>query len=211
MIFSPAILPAVVLLLLGVIKSSDGRVLAIAFILTVISHAYSGDYPISGKRWAMYGFILASPLAAYLFVIKNKVFKIYLMLIIGLGCLSGLTSVLFRYRSPILTRQSVFLQDRLSQILRGGPIFQEPIRSFEEIVPAGAVVATYINENSYEYPLFGYKLTRTIIPLNSFWRGLQPVPENADYLLWADDFNGVFSRNEADIHLGKDWYLRKLK
>jgi len=204
--------PVMFLSILGIIKSPYAKVLSIAMIMFIFMHAYSGGYVNGGRgRWAIYGAVFISPLAGYLFLAKNVLLRVYLSTIIAIGCLAGLTSVLFRYRSPILTSQSVFLQDRITQILRDAPVFQKPITSFEEIVPPGVMVATCINENSYEYPLFGYKLTRTIIPLNSFCRGLQPVPEEADYLLWADDFDEIFNRRRDDIHLGKDWWLRKLR
>ena len=85
------------------------------------------------------------------------------------------------------------------------------LKNFDKIVPPKAVVAVCLNPHSYEYPLFGYKLTRIIIPINSFWRGLQPIPATVQYLLWANDFDEIFNRTDSDVYLGKDWYLRKLK
>ena len=203
--------PAVFLALLGIIKFPAGRVFAVAAILFLLMQAYSGPYEPNRGRYFIEAAVFTVPVAGYLFLSRNKLVRGYLLLVVILGCISAFTAVLFRYRSPVLTRESVFSQDRLGQVLRNGPVFQPPIRNFEELVPPDAVVAVCLNPNSFEYPLFGYKLTRTIIPLNSFWRGLRPVHANADYLLWAEDFDYVFSRNKSDIYLGKDWHLRKLK
>jgi hypothetical protein len=79
-------------------------------------------------------------------------------------------------------------------------------------VPIDAKVAVYLKSDTtyspFEYPLFGEKLTRTIIPINSFVNGLIPIPENADYLLY--DLGYPCANVSDDEYLGYDWYLRKL-
>jgi len=209
--------PAGLLVLGGVLKSREGRILILATILFLLLLVYSGGYAYAGGggRWSIYAAVLASPLAGFVFVVKNKLVRIYLLVITALACFSGFISTFFRYDyfERYTDRYSLLFQDRLDQLTVDGDRWQENCRKFEEVVPAEAKVAICINPNSYEYPLFGYRLTRTIIPINSFWRGLRPVPEEAEYLLFADDeeFREVFKVAESDIHLGWDWYLRKLK
>ena len=95
----------------------------------------------------------------------------------------------------------------------------ETLERFEETVPADAVVAVCLEPNSYEYPLFGERRTRRLIPINSFRNGVQPIPPEADYLVYN------FSRSRPspyfdprDVRLGRDWldgpmdvFLKKLK
>jgi len=75
------------------------------------------------------------------------------------------------------------------------------------LVLATATVVVCLRNYFLEYPLFGAQLSRKLISLNSFWRGRQPVPHGVDYLLYSA---GYFDREDRDIKLGKDWYLRKL-
>lgn len=223
--------PAVFLLLAGAVKSPAGRILAASAVLYAIVFSFSGA---SWGHYLIYAAVLAAPCCGYLFPVRKKLWRVYTTAAAGLGCLSALTALLFQYRSPVIFDQAVWLEsrlppawrdlmpiptrtdsifsrDRLGQLLRDGPIFEVPVRRYEEEVPPGAVVAICLNPHSYEYPLFGEKLSRKLIPINSFWGGLQPIPLEADYLIWADDFHQAFGKRETDLHLGKDWWLRKLK
>jgi len=227
--------PALFLAIIGVKKHRGLGLLVLAALAFIITHAFSGVYDFGGRaRYLLPATVLALPAAGWWFYARSRALKIYLAVFVALGCVSAVTAVLFRYRSPVwfdqsvflrgrLTpdqqevwppptrRASIFLMDRLSQVLRDAPVFGERIWNYEHLVPPAATVAAALNPNSVEYPLFGLRLTRKIIPLNSFHRGLQPIPPEADYLLWADDFAEIFNRGEGDIHLGRDWWLRRLK
>ncbi len=227
----PALLWAVV----GVRQRRGPGLLALSALVFIVVHAFSGVYDFGGRaRYLLPAAVLAAPAAGWWFYFRSRALKIWLIVFAALGCLSAVTAVLFRYRSPVWFDQSVFfrgrltpaqaeawplparmdsifLRDRMSQVLRDAPIFEEAIRNYERVVPPGARVAAALNPNSVEYLLFGPRLTRRIYPLNSFHRGLQPIPPEADYLLWTDDFDEIFNRGEGDIHLGKDWWLRRLR
>ena len=86
--------------------------------------------------------------------------------------------------------------------------YYEPVKRYEALVPPGATVAVCLLEDALEYPLFGEKLTRTLIPVNSFLKGLQPIPANADFLLFTSQ---ILTPLRDDEFLGETWYLRKLK
>ncbi len=222
--------PGVLLGLVSRRRPPASRVLAASAVVCVAVHAFSGA---SWGHYTLYATVFAVPLSGFLFPPSRPLGWIALSGAAGLGAVSAVLGLLFQLRSPILFDQavwlrsclssawreeiqlpsrtdSVFARDRLGQLLRDGPVFEGAIRKFEELVPPDAVVAACLNWHSYEYPLFGRGLTRTVIPLNSFWRGLQPIPPRAEYLLWADDFEGILQRGEGDVHLGKDWYLRRL-
>jgi hypothetical protein len=106
--------------------------------------------------------------------------------------------------------QNVFELTRLEQLTtRGGSTFLEPLRSFEQLVPSNATVAIYLPPNVYEYPLFGEKLTRHIIPISQTYDNASAKPCEADYLLYSKSlFQDV---SQSDIYLGLDWYLRNIK
>lgn len=85
--------------------------------------------------------------------------------------------------------------------------YEDAVRRFDAIVPADAVVAVLLEPASFEYPLFGRGLTRRLIPINSFRSGRQPVPSDAEYLVFG---SGLEPPRSGDVHLGSDWYLRPL-
>ena len=97
---------------------------------------------------------------------------------------------------------------REEQVTRSATDYYQLIQKFDQTVPADATVAVLMYEDSMEYPLFGKGLTRTIIPVNSFLKGRQPIPSNAQYLLYFETF--PCTNLDADIYLGDGWYLRKL-
>jgi hypothetical protein len=99
--------------------------------------------------------------------------------------------------------------DRIAQLTSNYEDLQQPIELFEQLVPIDSIVAISLKKDScYEYPLFGERLTREIIPINSFRDGLQPIPEQARYLLYDESYPYPSIR---DRYLGAGWYLRKLK
>jgi hypothetical protein len=146
---------------------------------------------------------------------RRRWIRIGLLPVICLGCLSALTAVVFRDDGALVSMQadgisttSLFTMDRTAQLARNAPFMERPLRRFERLVPANAAVALALPDNSYEYPLFGPGLTRTLLPINSYVNGLQPIPPAADYLLYAE---AAFPCPDAsDIYLGHDWYLRTL-
>ncbi len=227
--------PVLLLALGGIKRRRPAGMIALAALVFIVVHAFSGVYDFGGRaRYLLPATVLALPAAGLWFYSRSKALKAYLGCFIVLGCVSAVTAVLFRYRTPVIVDQyvffrgrltmeeekawpppvrtkSVFSMDRLTQVLRDAPIFEEAIRNYERLVPPDSSVAAAVNPNSLEYLLFGRRLAREIIPINSFHRGTQPVPPEADFLLWADDFDQIFNRADGDIHLGKDWWLRRLR
>ncbi|RJP74417.1 MAG: hypothetical protein C4532_02415 [Candidatus Abyssobacteria bacterium SURF_17] len=207
----------------GLMKSSWGRVLSLATVAFLFVQSYAGPYdPWRGRYFITSAIFAVPPVGCALSSIKkgfSKPIRLYLIAVVLMGCLSAISAIIFRANRPIISMRlgstsltSVFSMDRLEQLTRTRPAYHEPIEKFESLVPKDATVAVHLYDSSYEYPLFGEKLTRTIIPVNSFWRGPQPIPEAAEYLLY---YEGAFSwyfplSDEPDVHLGADWYLRDL-
>ena len=146
---------------------------------------------------------------------KNRFFQTYLFIIVIAGCISGISASilqegkqLFTINTKGLAVQSIFSKNRIEQLTSKNFDSYEPLKNYEELVPQNAVVAIYLDIDSYEYPLFGKYLTRTIIPFNSFLNPIQPIPTNAQYLLYDDKYS---CGSGDDTSLGNNWFLRELQ
>jgi hypothetical protein len=206
----------ILLALLGVTKSSKIRLLAFSVIVFVLVQAYAGPYDPWRARYFTLCAVLAVPAIGPLLRTSNRLFRAYLFLIVVLGSFSGITAVLFRDNGAFVSARfdrfqakSIFELDRISQLTISRPDYARPAREFYALVPQDAAVALALKGDSFEYLLFGENLTRSLLPINLFDRGLQPIPDEADYLLYSPN---VFPCElPGDIHLGSDWYLRKLE
>lgn len=207
-IFGFALLgPAALLALLVVLRPPAARALAAAGLLFWMAQAFSGPYdPWRGRYFIVAG-VFVAPLAADLVTRRLPgLLKVYLVVVVLLGCLSALSAVLGRANS---VPEEVYGMDRAGQLTRNRRNYTEPVRRFETAVPPTATVAVYLGEDMFEYPLFGEGLTRRLLPVNPFDRGPQPIPPEADYLLYSSALYD--DRLPADRHLGEDWYLRDLR
>jgi hypothetical protein len=169
--------------------------------------AISGPFDPWRGRYFLTGAILATPVAGYYFNLStNEHFfiKIYFCCATLLGCLSASEAVLQRENNiPMQVRQ----EDRLGQLLRNTGLTAQH-RRFEQLVAPNDTVAIALSADSYEYPLFGEKLTRKLIPINHFILGLSPIPQEADYLLYSRRV--ITDIQPTDISLSGEWYLRPL-
>jgi Dolichyl-phosphate-mannose-protein mannosyltransferase len=203
-------------------ESPKGRWLAWGALLFIVMLSYGLAWePWHGRRAIIFACFAAPLTGWWLHWQEKKWLRYYLAVIVGIGCLSAICAVLFRHNGALipLLEKSVFQMDRLQQLTRNEPTQYEPIRKFDELTRANATVGIYLRNYYFEYPLFGERLTRKLIQLNSFWRGEKPVPQDADYLLYSQ---GYFDLKEGDIDLGRmlrgcgmsdcgHWYLRKLE
>jgi hypothetical protein len=200
------ILPIVALSLLGLIRAPGNWPLALATLFFVLAQSYSGPYDPWRGRYFIIMAVFAVPAIACCVRRPYLPWRVYLTVIVLLGCLSAFTAVLGRSNDM---PEEVYAMNRVQQLTRNRRNYTEPIRLFERIVPPGATVAVAFGEDTFEYPLFGEHLTRKLIPINSFLRGPQPIPAEADYLIYSE--NVYPDWKYKDIALGEDWYLRNLK
>ncbi len=212
---------AVFLSVFGVFKSPDVRVLSIAAVLFFLCQAYAGPYDLWRGRYFITCAVFAVPAVSTFLETRSSLGRAYLILVIVVGCLSAVSAVVLRDNRPLISFRgrtssitSVFTRDRIGQLTGSyGGKYYEAIKAFDSLVPSSATVAVclsggLVGSDFQEYPLFGRHLTRTLIPINSFEKGLQPIPATADYLLYAQ---GTFPNAcPDDILLGDDWYLRRL-
>ena len=78
-------------------------------------------------------------------------------------------------------------------------------RAFADRVPARARVGVAID--GYEYPLFGPRLGRHLVPVLARFNANQPLPADLDWLLFAN----AGAARPGDVALGAGWFLRRLK
>ncbi|HEY0111261.1 MAG TPA: DUF2723 domain-containing protein [Fibrella sp.] len=233
------IIPLLILTLLFVIRSTPHVFLGIAVLLHILALAYSAPYdPFKGRYFTETGFLGISFLALLflhprlnLAAPGRGILKSYVALVMGIGALSALGCVFFNIRAlpfawttPDGVRfPSVFEADRIRVMTLGRPDTYVPYKRFDELVPDSATVALGTINDDYEYPLYGAHLTRRLIPINPFEKGVQPIPQEATYLFFSKK---VIPPRPGDIRLGtdtaaahspyvvvpgEDYYLRKLR
>jgi hypothetical protein len=195
------------------------RVLIAAAVVFFVTQAYSGPYdPWRGRYFAAMA-VLVVPAVAWIADIRRVWLRNLVIAIVWAGCLSAIAAVVFRINSQLVSvsykgveYRSIFAMDRIEQLTRNRAEYREPLEAYEAQVPPNAVVAVFLPEDSYEYPLFGRGLTRRVIPINGFdttatGAARRPVPPDATHLLYAD---GYPCARATDIALGADWHLRRL-
>ena len=195
--------------------SKEIKILSLSALLFVIMQGFAGPYDPFRGRYFVACAVFAAPSLGLALTSKKILIKSYIIFIVLLGCYSAFSSIFFRYNGALLTKNSRFTNthsflkfDRIGQLLRNNFSYLDATRKFEELIPSDATVLTYLPEDSYEFPLFGEKLTREIIPIHLYnGKDILP-PANADYLLYSSH---IFPcANQDDEHLGEDWFIRKL-
>lgn len=193
-------------------QSPEKFFMALAALLFLVSISFSGPYDSSRGRYFSICGIFAVPLTGMWINVKTKISKIYLMAVILIGGISSVSAVVlktmpFSSNYPDKVTTNILSLDRIGQLTYNNFDYYRPIVEFEKHVPVTAKVAVFLYPNTFEYPLYGEKISREIFSINSFYKGILPIPENAQYLMYAKGYPCPLPN---DIHLGKDWFLRKL-
>ena len=187
-------------------------------LLFMVLQSFSGPYdPWRGRYFNILA-IFTLPQIGMILRLKYRWIQGYLFLIVLLGCLAAGTGLLLESNSRIINYsspergiyyESLIQKDRSAQISRMNSRYGDAIRNFDNLVPIDASVAIFLYPGYYEYPFFGEKISRSLFPIYSFTDGLQPVPDNADYLMYHMDY--PCADYEEDTHLGMDLFLRKVE
>jgi hypothetical protein len=203
--------PVVILSAIGAIRQSGGiRILAFSALLFIFVQAYAGPYDPWRGRYFACAAVIAVPTIGTCIDKKGLLLRTYVLLVISVACVSALSAVALREDGGFISighRTAIIRLDRISQLTFNRSEYAAPIREFDRLVPASATVAICLPEDSYEYPLFGNHLTRTIIPIDPYDSILQPIPENAGWLLYSDRYPYPLG---DDLSLGAGWHLRRL-
>lgn len=225
--------PLLFLVLLGLIRSRPHVFLGLAVLLHFAALAYSAPYDAFKGRYFISTALYASPFLVLLFRGRHSlhqpghyVLKSYVALVTGLACISAILAVFLNERSlPVAYRgrAAAFDTPRMEQMTWARPDLTQAYRRFDRLVPERATVALADINDDFEYPLFGKRLSRRLIPINPFTKGLQPIPPQAEYLFFAAS---VIKPQPGDLRLGtdttaamrarvitpaEDYYLRKLR
>ncbi len=231
------IFPLLVLVLLGIVRSVPHLFLGLAFGLHFAALSFSAPYdPFKGRYFIETGLFGITFLSLLFLSPKLRIdtpghawpgrpiLKAYVGFATLVGCVSALLCVFLNIRAlPFAWRgfPSAFEADRVKMMTIGRPDVYVPYKRFDELVPDTATVALGTINDDYEYPLYGPRLSRRLIAINPFEKGVQPIPKEAQYLFFA---KSVIKPQPGDIRLGtdttmtenvvvpgEDYYLRKLK
>ncbi|MEA5457476.1 hypothetical protein VB796_00395 [Arcicella sp. LKC2W] len=223
------ILPLIFLVLIGFIRKGIGYyILGIAFLLHFLALSFTAAYDPWKGRYMISTAVYAVPFLSLLFTnwnfssLKFSFQKVYVGIVVFVGTLSAILAVYLNERCLPLAamgRTAAFDTERVAFQTWARPDITPAYQKFNEIVPQNATVAVATINDDYEYPLWGNKLTRKLIVVNPFEKGVQPMPKNTQYLFFA---KSVIKPLKGDIRLGtdttltnlivkgEDYYLRKL-
>ena len=196
----------------------DCFVLSVSAFLFFLVQSYSGYYDPWRGRYFISMAVFAVPVTGILLkkLEQKSIIAHYIAIIVFVGCISAMSTVLFRdnsYLMSVYNQKSIFSMKRIEMLTRNQPAYIATFEKFESIVPKNSIVAVAITGDTHQYQLFGHKLTRTIIPVYSFMKGNLPIPINAEYLLYEKNFldNKFYIKEVSDVYLGNDLFLRNLK
>ncbi|MCE6990278.1 hypothetical protein LZG72_14330, partial [Dyadobacter sp. CY323] len=231
------IIPLILLVLIRVFRSRVHWFLALAFCLHFAALSYSAPYdPFKGRYFIESGifgvfFLLLLFSNHRLSIIKPRrnVWKGYILTIVGLACISAVMSVYLNIRCLPFAAYgypSALKAERIAYQTFARPDITKAYQTFDSLVPKDATVALATINDDFEYPLYGEDLSRKLISIHPFEKGLKPIPQEADYLFYVKSVINDTSKIKAlksDIRLGsdttmtnldvkgQDYYLRKLK
>ncbi len=199
-----------------------------AFILHFIILAYSAPYDPWKGRYMISSLIYIVPFFIYIgdyffYNTPSRFFKSIFVFTIAIISISALSTIGFNLRAlpfDAYGKRSILKLNRMEALTVSRPDITLAYENFEKIVPSNAIVALGTINDDYEYPLWGKDFKRKLIPINPFGKGLQKIPNDAQYLFFA---SSVIKPMKTDIRLGtqldsksgimvpaEDYYLRKL-
>lgn len=225
------VFPLLFLVLMGVIRSPVHLVLGVALLLHFAALSYSAPYdPWKGRYFqetGIFGVLFLTLLFTHKYSLEKSGFSVALKSYVGvitfLACVSALLAVFLNVRALPFSatgKPSIFKTKRIEAMTFARPDITKAYKLFDEIVPDSATVALGTINDDFEYPLYGKHLSRRLITINPFEKGVQPIPKEADYLFFSKN---VIAPLPTDIRLGtdttlknvivpgEDYYLRKLK
>jgi len=179
---------------------------ALAFAFFFVGQAFAGPYDPWRGRLFLYGAIFAAPAAAWVFDSPRHLLRRAAWWTTAAGALAVLPALAWRSPNPLISRPgapSVLNLDRLQQMSLHHPSHPALV-AFDQIVPRNAILVVALPGNEYEYPLFGDKFGRQLIPQ----RRAREQPELAgteSYLLYD---SRLMAAKPTDIPLGYFWAVR---
>lgn len=169
----------------------------------------AGPYDLIRGRQFLYGAALALPALAWWSSRWSPRLRAAAACLVALSALHVLPAALLRNNALFLTldeRAPFWRLDRLDQMtsLHASHAAQ---RAFDARVPRDARVG--VGLQGYEYPLFGYKHGRRLVPVRALAASGRPLPSGLDWLLFTPG-PPPLEVQPGDEDLGCGWWLRRL-
>ena len=197
----------------------------IAFVLHFAALAFTAAYDPWKGRYMISSLVFLLPVSS-IFINKLVSANRYSLLLLAyiLIIASAWSTILYHGRSALISTHNlptIWGKTRMELLTVSRPDITKAYANFDKLVPQNATVALATINDDYEYPLWGKRFTRKLIPINPFEQGLQAIPKEANYLFFSKN---VIKPLPGDIRLGtdttirehiivrgEDYYLRKLK
>lgn len=194
-------------------RPSFERALAWGVILFLVLQAFSGPYDSFRGRYFLSSAVLGCPLCVRWFRVRGTLARAYVCIALALTICAGLASAFFRSAAPLVSLQyagvehvSILRRDRSAQLARNWAALADVFRELDRLVPLSATVAVCLPPDSFEYPIFGPRLQRRVVPVGG--RALtDPAVAAADYLVFSE---ALETPRAGDVRLGEDWWLRRV-
>ena len=185
---------------IGVVRRRDALfwAFALASLCFLVAQAAGGPYdPWRGRLFT--GMLLfAAPAAALVAGAPTRHVSVALVsLSLTIAVLSGLYSVINPINSNL---PAILSMSRVAQLTREKLAVREAVENYERIVPPDSQVLSILDPDSYEFPFFGEKLNRHLIPGGN-WQQMNDFPR---YIL----FNKNLLPKDCDFVLGAGYRLR---
>ena len=184
------VFPLLFLVLIGLVRSPAHWFLAIALLLHFAALSYSAPYdPWKGRYFqetGVLGVLFLTLLFSHKYSLEKSGYswalKTYVGIVTVLGCISALLAVFLNVRClpfDALGYKSAFKTERIELMTFARPDITKAYQKFDQMVPDSATVALGTINDDFEYPLYGKHLSRRLITINPFEKGVQPIPKEA--------------------------------
>ncbi|MHB9105507.1 MAG: ArnT family glycosyltransferase [Armatimonadota bacterium] len=183
--------PAVLLVLLFKRSPTSIKVFAVAALLYYLVLCFIVPYDPFHGRFFTTGALFALPPLAWAFAQRHfKLGRVYLGIVVVLGCVNALIAASFRTGTALVPYRdyagkavpSVFTLTQSQLLVREAPGLD--LLVFDLLgVPQDAVIAIDVQRTPPEYLFFGDKLTRKLISLRPFHGPRKELPPEAQFLI----------------------------
>jgi len=145
----------------GVVKRDDRFLPAVTSLGFMLAMSVFVIWSPFRGRYMCLAMASAAPLIAGL-LRRGRVVAAIRWLVVALACTVMAVTVASNSKKPMVGPRSIWGRSRID--LRMMPLFSA-VHNMTRMLPEGAVVGTVLDSEDLDYPLFGERLTRRIIPL----------------------------------------------
>jgi hypothetical protein len=187
---------------IGMIRRRDALfwAFALASMCFVVSQAAGGPYDPWRGRFFTGMLLFMAPAAAFVVGAPRRNVTVALVsVLLMVAVTSGLNSIVNRENSNF---PAILSMSRVAQLTRNRPAVHEAVENYERLVPPGSQVLSILQPDSYEFPFFGEKLNRHLIPGGNWW--IIRTKDFPRYIL----FNSELVPKGCDFLLGAGYRLR---